>query len=158
MASFGELASDALLRLLINFHMSFPLMFVLAPSSTSFQLSVLISIYLCWLVLMVHHSGLRIDNTYWLVCEVSSMVRLFDEVFFSLYASQWLNSRCCWVRLSTFTDQFCREVRHLFVNNFSKILSNFAGRSVICSLTIFLRFSQSILFHHHFGLCGKPGW
>ena len=88
MASSGELASDVLLRLLINFHMSFPLMFVLAPSSTSFQLSVLISIYPCWLVLMVHHSGLRIDNTYWLVCEVSSMVQLFDEVFFSLYASQ----------------------------------------------------------------------
>ena len=41
MDSLGELASGVELRPLINFHMSFPLVLVMAPSRSSLQLSVL---------------------------------------------------------------------------------------------------------------------
>ena len=67
----GEFASGVLLNLFIFFHMSFPSTCVLAPSSTSLQLSVLasfmaslaslhVSIHSVWLVLMVCRNRLRV--------------------------------------------------------------------------------------------------
>ena len=64
MDSLEELASGVEFRPLITFHMSFPLVLVMAPSRSSFQLSVLTLlmtfffnslhalILSCWLVLM----------------------------------------------------------------------------------------------------------
>ena len=70
-ASFDEFASGVLLRPRIAFHMSFLLLFLMASSSTPFQLSVLesmiasfaslqASIHFWWLALIVQQCRLRV--------------------------------------------------------------------------------------------------